>query len=92
MPLDRATVRWEEALSTPVAVATLTLPQQDVSSQGQQEYGENLAFNPWHALPEHGPVGSLAEARKVVYEASAYTRHQANGIPIGEPMTPRRPL
>jgi hypothetical protein len=59
MPLDRATARCEEVLSTPVAVATLTLPQQDISSEGEPECGENLAL----------PVGSLAEARKVVYEA-----------------------
>jgi hypothetical protein len=46
MPLDRATVRWDEAESPPVHVATLVLPQQDLDVRGQSTYGENLAFNP----------------------------------------------
>lgn len=89
MPLDRATVRWSEQASTPVHVATLVLPCQDISIRGQSEYGENLAFNPWHALREHEPVGSIAAARKVVYQASADVRRDFNATPRGEPTGPR---
>ncbi|MEW2626403.1 hypothetical protein [Streptomyces sp. NPDC048106] len=39
MPLDRATVRWEERASPPIPVARLTLARQDVNSRGQAEYG-----------------------------------------------------
>ncbi|MCG8461283.1 MAG: LodA/GoxA family CTQ-dependent oxidase, partial [Holophagales bacterium] len=52
-------------------------------------YGENLAFNIWRALAEHEPVGSLAEARKIVYRASARSRRDVNGLPLGEPAEPR---
>ncbi|WP_317440955.1 LodA/GoxA family CTQ-dependent oxidase [Streptomyces collinus] len=90
MPLDRATVRWDESLSAPVKVARLTLPPQDVTARGQETYGDNLAWNPWHGLPEHQPVGSLGEARKVVYAASATRRRDANGVPAVEP-GPARP-
>lgn len=89
MPLDEATVRWQESASAPVLVATLTLPRQDIDAWGQADYGENLAFNPWHALAEHAPVGSVAAARKAVYEASADRRRQANGVPATEPDGPR---
>lgn len=89
MPLDRATVRWSEEASPPVHVATLVLPQQDLDTRGQSTYGENLAFNTWHALPEHEPVGSIADARKVVYRASARVRRDFNGVPLGEPVEPR---
>lgn len=89
MPLDRATVRWSEEASPPIHVATLTLPLQDLATRSQSTYGENLAFNPWHALPEHAPHGSIAEARKVVYQASANRRRNVNGIPAGEPEQPR---
>jgi hypothetical protein len=89
MPLDRATVRWDETESAPTQVATLVLPRQDVNALGQGSYGENLAFNPWHCLPEHAPQGSISEARKVVYAASAAQRHDANGIPDREPGQPR---
>lgn len=89
MPLDEATVRWKESASPPVHVGTLRLPRQDVEAPGQAEYGENLAFNSWHALPEHEPVGSVAEARKVVYQAAADLRRSHNHVPIEEPETPR---
>jgi hypothetical protein len=89
MPLDRATVRWSERASPPVHVATLILPRQDITTRGQSEYGENLAFNTWHALPEHEPVGSIAAARKVVYRASADVRRNFNATPLGEPTDPR---
>lgn len=89
MPLDEATVRWSEALSPPVQVATLVLPRQDLDTRGQAAYGENLAINTWHTLPEHAPVGSLAEARRVTYRASARVRRDVNGVPLGEPVEPR---
>jgi hypothetical protein len=89
MPLDEATVRWSEEESPPVHVATLVLPQQDLDTRGQAGYGENLAINTWHTLPEHQPVGSLAEARKVTYRASARVRRDVNGVPLGEPVEPR---
>jgi len=84
MPLDQATVRWEENDSPFVHVANLILPQQDINAKGQAEYGENLAFNPWHCLEEHKPIGSIAEVRKVVYEASSKNRLKLNGIPQGD--------
>jgi hypothetical protein len=89
MPLDQATVRWDETASQPVHVATLTLFRQDIDARGQAAYGENLSFTPWHAIPEHAPVGSIAQARKVVYQAAARLRRDINGIPVGEPEAPR---
>ena len=89
MPLDQATVRWSEEMSPPLHVATLVLPRQDVAARGQATYGENLAFNPWHCLKEHEPQGSISLVRKMVYEASAELRHDANGVPTREPAQPR---
>jgi hypothetical protein len=89
MPLDEATVRWQESESKPVHLATLVLPRQDIAALGQAEYGENLAFNPWHCLEEHRPQGSISEARRVVYAASAEQRRDVNGVPVREPGEPR---
>ena len=88
-PLDKATHRWEETVSEPVHVATLTIPRQDVRAEGQARYGEDLAFNPWHALAEHAPVGSLQDARRVVYQAAADLRREHNDVPLEEPAEPR---
>ncbi len=92
MPLDRAMVRWDEAVSPPVHVADLVLPQQDISARSQAEYGENLAWNIWRVTEDHKPQGSIAEARRVVYAASAEQRHNVNGIPGGEPDAPKPAL
>jgi L-Lysine epsilon oxidase N-terminal/L-lysine epsilon oxidase C-terminal domain len=89
MPIDRATVRWSEAASMPIHVATLILPAQDINARGQASYGETLSFNPWRTLPAHQPVGSIADARKIVYKASAALRRNVNGEPIGEPQEVR---
>lgn len=45
---------------------------------------ENLAFNPWHSLAEHSPLGSISDARRLAYAASAKVRRAANG-PSGYP-------
>lgn len=85
MPLDAATVRWSETESEPIHVATLILPRQDINALGQANYGENLAFNPWHCLPEHEPAGSISVARRLVYESSAIERRNVNGVTTREP-------
>ena len=89
MPLDEATVVWPEDLSPPIHVADIVIPIQDISARGQAEYGENLAMNIWRVTAEHAPVGSIADARRVVYAASAELRRNVNGVPQGEPDTPR---
>jgi hypothetical protein len=85
MPLDAATVRWSETESAPIHVATLILPRQDITALGQSNYGENLAFNPWHCLPEHEPAGSISKARRLVYAGSATERRNVNGVTNREP-------
>lgn len=89
MPLDEATVEWPESESPFIHVATLVLPRQDVSVRGQSDYGQGLAFNIWRVPPEQAPVGSIAEARKVVYAAGADARHVANGQGLQDPSEPR---
>lgn len=89
MPVDRATVRWDEAISVPVHVADIVFDRQDIEARGQAEYGENLAWNTWRVTDEHRPVGSLADARRIVYSMSADQRRNVNGVPAGEPNSPR---
>ncbi|MFS8065343.1 MAG: hypothetical protein ACMG6S_03120, partial [Byssovorax sp.] len=87
MPLDRATVSWDERLSPLIKVATLDLPAgQDIGQPGRAEAVDNLSYTGWHALPEHAPVGSLNRARQAVYKASADYRRRRNHVPIEEPL------
>jgi len=80
---------WDEREAIPYKVATLTLHRQNILARQQQEYGESLSFNLWRTLPEMEPVGSIAEARKVIYQSSAEVRRNVNGQSIGEPDKPR---
>ncbi len=80
---------WKESEAIPVRVAILTLHRQNINSRQQQEYGESLSFNLWRTLLEMQPVGSIAEARKVIYQSSAEVRRNVNGQSIGEADKPR---
>lgn len=85
MPLNDAQAVWSTEESPYVCIAKVHLPQQDVTAIGQADFGSSLSFNIWRTLPAHEPLGSIAEARRTVYAASAQARHQANGQPQQEP-------
>ncbi len=78
MPIEDATVLWKEAEVPFQSVATLDIIQQTFDSPTQQQFCENLSFNPWNALAAQQPVGALNRARKWVYAASSDYRHQLN--------------
>ena len=88
-PIDRATERWEEEISPFVTVARLDIPAQDIDQPGQAAYGEGLAFSPWRTLHENRPLGSIADARRIAYPASAAVRRSFNGQSMQEPDKPR---
>jgi len=75
MPVEDVSVKWDENDSEPVTVATLRIPPQKVDALGDLATRcESMAFNPWHALAEHRPMGGMNRLRKVVYQASIAKR------------------
>jgi hypothetical protein len=66
-------------------VAIIRIPRQDIDAPGRIELAENLAFTPWHALPEHRPLGSMNRSRLRIYEGISDFRRKANGVPLTEP-------
>lgn len=88
MPLDKATIRWDEATSPFLPLADLEIPAQDIQAPGQAEFGENLAFNIWRVTADHEPAGTIARARRTVYAAAASLRRKTNGVPDTEPKEP----
>jgi len=76
MPIEDAAVRWDERLSPLRKVATLQIPAQEIRTAKRQRLGEELAFSPGHALPEHAPLGGLNRARIKIYTALAKFRHK----------------
>jgi tetratricopeptide (TPR) repeat protein len=85
MPIEDAGHEWPESLSPFRKVATIRIVQQDFDSTEQTQFGENLSFSPWHALPEHRPLGGINRARKVIYAAISKFRHERNQAPRKEP-------
>lgn len=97
--IENAMQHWDETDPVPHKVATIRLPKISPSVtdvlpflQSMENYVDDLSFSPWRALPENAPLGSVAEARKVVYKASADQRRNINGAHIAEPFVPFCPI
>jgi hypothetical protein len=89
MPIEDATAVWDEDHSPYIMVARVTVPAQVSWENGTSETQENdLAFNPWHGLAAHQPLGGVNRVRKPVYAASAKFRGDFNGCPMHEPRSP----
>jgi hypothetical protein len=78
-------IEWKEAQSPFHKVATLLIPQQVFDTDEQNRFCENLSFTPWHALPEHRPLGVTNRLRKVIYERISKVRHEMNSSERQEP-------
>jgi catalase len=85
MPVEDTTTEWRESDSPFFTVARIEIQKQDIGQYFQTGFCENLTYSPWHALPQHRPVGGLNRIRKAVYQGIAQYRHCENGAPTGEP-------
>ena len=86
MPVEEATVQWDEELSPYITVAQVTAVAQDAYSDARRVWAdEELSFNPWHCLAAHRPLGNVMRARFKAYQASTQARHMAEGREMVEP-------
>ena len=85
MPIENDGVEWPERLSPFVPVATLRIPRQRFDSPAQLAFAHNISVNPWHAIPEHRPLGNQNRARKVVYVELSKLRQEMNHVARIEP-------
>lgn len=86
MPVEDAVVEWDETQSPYRTVARLVLPSQNAYSEERRRFfDERLAFNPWHALEAHRPLGSVMRARLKPYLAAQDYRQRSNGVAPVEP-------
>lgn len=86
MPIEDPRCEWSPTLSPPRRVATVRVLRQNLDGQKLKAFGENLSFSPWHALPEHRPLGGINRARKVVYHEISTFRHASNDSLRMEPV------
>ena len=85
MSVEDVQTEWLEERAPFYKVATITIPEQIFDTPEQNKFCEDLAFTPWHALPEHRPLGSVNRLRKVIYAHISRTRREANGVANIEP-------
>ncbi len=67
MPIEDASVIWDEDESPFRKVARVTIQNQDFRSAEALAACEQTHFDPWQSLPEHAPVGRMNQVRQKVY-------------------------
>jgi hypothetical protein len=85
MPIEDATVEWPESESPYRTVAHLLLPRQEIAALRQQASYQNLAFNVWHALAAHRPLGGINRVRRWAYGLSSAWRQQQADLTSATP-------
>ncbi len=80
MPVEDPTIEWPEAESRFRTVAHLLLPRQEIRPFLKQAVYTNLAFNVWHALAAHRPLGGINRVRRWAYGLSSAWRQQEPDI------------
>ena len=72
--IEDVTKPWDDVAFR--SVATITMPKQEIDTPESAAPCESLFFTPWHALPEHRPIGGINRLRLAVYRASVGRRRQ----------------
>ncbi|MET0238743.1 MAG: catalase family protein [Sphingobium sp.] len=86
MPIEDASVVWDEEESPFRTVATISVEPQAAWDYGKSEKTEDaLSFSVWHGLAAHQPLGGVNRVRKSAYKFSADYRGRFNGCPMHEP-------
>jgi hypothetical protein len=86
MPVEDASVVWDEELSPHLPIARIVFSNQATDSPARRVFGDDLlSFTPWRAMAAHRPLGSIMRVRRPVYEASSRFRHEMNARPAVEP-------
>ncbi len=86
MPIEDASIEWDEDKSPYQPIGKIVIPPQDAYSPARRVYADDvLSFNPWHCLVAHQPLGSINRVRMPAYARSSKFRHAMNVQPRVEP-------
>jgi len=77
MSVEDSRIEWPEAAAPFYKVATITIPSQIFDTPPQNTACEKLSYSPWHALPEHKPLGAVNRMRKAIYERISAVRRSS---------------
>jgi hypothetical protein len=85
MPVEDASVVWDESKSPFIPIARLRIPKQVFDTPQQMSLCEGLSFTPARAPYVHRPLGGINRVRCRTYEALSKTRHALNDASRIEP-------
>lgn len=74
-PIEDPRVEWHGPL---VKVGEVRISRQSVNQPEHTAHDEAIAFNLYHCLPEHAPLGEVNRNRRAVYSSSPVLRRQLN--------------
>ncbi|MBF8222401.1 catalase family protein [Halomonas sp. 328] len=84
MPIEDASVVWDEAASPFRPVGRLLLHRQTIDTPQALARCESLVFNPWNTHPAHRPLGGINRLRRAIYQAAGAQRTTHNATLSGE--------
>lgn len=76
MPIEDASVVWDEDVSPFQTMATITIENQDFDNSESLAACERCSFNPWQSLAAHEPLGRMNRVRREVYARAAALRNK----------------
>ena len=79
-PIEDATIEWKESDAPYQRVATIRIPRQHFEDDERMMRCEQAAFNPWHCLADHQPLGAMNRARRAIYHAMAEFRGTGQAV------------
>ncbi|HYC03049.1 MAG TPA: catalase family protein [Azospirillaceae bacterium] len=79
MSVEDPRYEWKEAEAPFYEVARIEIPQQEFDTPEKNAACEALSYSPWHALPEHRPLGAVNRMRKAIYERIFELRRETAG-------------
>ena len=74
MPIEDASVIWDETVSPFQKVATIRISEQNFDTPDALKACEQSSFNPWQSLSAHKPLGKMNAVRRSVYDKAAKLR------------------
>jgi hypothetical protein len=79
-PIEDATVEWKQTDAPYQRIAEIRIPRQHFEDDERMLRCEQVAFNPWHCLKDHQPLGAMNRARRQIYEAMAAFRSETETV------------
>ncbi len=91
MSVEDTQTEWTETEAPFHKVSTIRIPKQLFATAARDALAENLSFNPWHALPQHRPLGGVNWIRRIVYKTISTLRRELNNVSLKEPTAGAEP-